>query len=163
MVILFIKFIGLIILIYLIYKLIWFFISSSSIKKKMKHLVILILVYISMWLLFFTHNVILKQNCLWDLDDEIEDYKVSLGELPPRLNPPKVDYVLPPKSTSESHDQLRRVFERELKKRIEERETSRIWWFGNSFSECDRESWGRSPTGWMVILFPFNLEVYFMK
>jgi hypothetical protein len=164
------KIIGLIILIYLLYKLIWFFISSSSLKKKMKHLGILILVYISLWLLFFIHTLILKQNCLWDLDDKIEDYKISLGELPHRSKSERLEkgtqIILPPKSTSESNDQLRRVFERQLKELIEDREKDGL--FENMIEEeypsrtnsCHQESWGRQPRNWGFIFTPFDLTMY---
>ena len=143
------KFIGLILLIYLIYKLIWFFGSSSSLKKKMKHLGILILVYISLWLLFFIHTLILKQNCLWDLDDKIESVKIDLEE--PDLS-----------------KDVRPLIERQLKKLIEERETDDLLdfetllnsgWFDMS-RRCYKESWGRERDFWVFILVPFSLDIY---
>jgi hypothetical protein len=70
----------------------------------MKHLVIILSVYISLVLLSFIHGLILKQICLWDLDESIEGYKISLGELPPRTKSEQLEkgtgYILPPKSTS---------------------------------------------------------------
>ena len=162
------KFVGLILLIYLIYKLIWFFVSSSSLKKKMKHLGIILSVYISLVLLSFIHGLILKQSCLWDLDDSIEDYKIALGELPPRSESEELkkgtEYILPPKGTSESDDQLRRLFERHLKERIEVRELG--LWGGESkyfHTQCHEESYTLSRgirRNWKFILSPFDITNY---
>ena len=107
----------------------------------MKHLGILILVYISLLLLFFTHILILKQNCLWDLDDKIESVKIYLEE------PDRRKEVIP-------------LLEQQLKELIEEREKEGVW-IVNGSSYCHSESWGSSKiNGWIYILGFTNLDHY---